>query len=103
MEHGNSVRKPLLKQADGLGRERDFRYKHNRLPTGGEAALDGVHIHLGLAAAGDPVQQQRSAALLHCQSNGFHRANLCVVERNLLVLRNVAHVRAAEGHMTAFD
>ena len=49
--------KPGPKAPRGLRREGDFRHQHKRLLAGLEHALDGAHVHLGLAAARDALQK----------------------------------------------
>ena len=46
----------------GLRRQSDLRHQHQRLLAAGEAVGDRVQVDLGLAAAGDAVEQQRGEA-----------------------------------------
>ncbi|MPM61602.1 hypothetical protein SDC9_108462 [bioreactor metagenome] len=100
MQNRDAVRKPLLKEADGLRCERDLRHEHNRLPAFCKTALDRVHIHLGLAASGDAVQQKRSAFFMHRFYDCIYRAFLRGVEHHLLVGRQRADIRAAKGNVS---
>ncbi len=52
---GEAAREAL----DQLRRQVDLGHQHQRLPAGGEHLLGGAQIDLGLAAAGDAVQQRR--------------------------------------------
>ncbi len=58
MEHRDDVAEAVLEAAHGLGSERDLRHEHNRAAPGGEHGLYGLEVHLGLARAGDSVQQE---------------------------------------------
>ena len=54
-----------------LRREIDFRHQQQYLPAASQDIVHQVHIHLGLAAAGDTVQQETSKSLRCC--NGINR------------------------------
>ena len=58
-----------------------------------------MHIYLGLAAAGDAVQQERSALFMHRLDNCLDCAFLRAVEHHLLIAVERADVRTAEGDM----
>ena len=58
MEHRDDVAEPRLEAPDGLGRERDLGDEHDRAAPGGERLLDRPQVHLGLARAGDAVEQE---------------------------------------------
>ena len=45
-------------RADGLRRERDLGHEHDRAASGGERRLDRPQVDLGLARAGDAVEQE---------------------------------------------
>ena len=51
-------REALAKSRHELRRESDLRHQHQRAPLVPQAVLDGVQVHLGLAAAGNAVQQE---------------------------------------------
>ena len=53
----------LLEAAQGLGRQADLGDQYQRLMAAEQAALDGLKIDLGLAAAGYPFQQPGMKAL----------------------------------------
>ena len=53
---------PRLEPLDGLRRERDFRHEHNRALAVFQGVGDGLQINLGLAAAGDAVQEEGRGA-----------------------------------------
>jgi hypothetical protein len=53
----HAARKALGKARFELRREVDLRHQHQHLLPGGQRILGGVQIDLGLAAAGDAVQQ----------------------------------------------
>ena len=48
--------------ADGLGRERDLRDEQDRPAAALERGRARLEVHLGLARAGRPVEQERAAA-----------------------------------------
>ena len=50
------------KRADELRRQRDLRHQHERAAARREHALDEAQVHLGLAAAGDAVQEKGAEA-----------------------------------------
>ena len=57
MDDRDAAREAGGKTADRLGRQRDLGDEHDRAPSGGERRVDGGEVDLGLAAAGDAVQQ----------------------------------------------
>ena len=54
--------KPPAEPADRLRRQADLGYQHDRLPAPRHDFLDRRQVHLGLAAAGDAVDQERGEA-----------------------------------------
>ncbi|MPM66808.1 hypothetical protein SDC9_113720 [bioreactor metagenome] len=102
MEYRNFVPKPLPKEPYGLRGERNLRHEHNRLSAKRETPLDGVHVDFRLAAAGDPMQKQRTffCGLRACDC--FYRLLLRLRERNVLFRRERGKVRPAEGNVAAF-
>jgi len=73
---------PRAEAGDELRRERDFWHQHECAAACGEHALDQVQVHLGLAAAGDAVQQEGAELPERCADaldgrglvRGKHRA-----------------------------
>ena len=65
----------LAEAADELRREADLRHQHQRPPAAREHALHDMQIDLGLAAAGDAVQNKRGE-VAEGGVNGFHRGAL---------------------------
>ena len=61
VQHRDDLAEPRLEAGQRLRRERDLRHEDDRRATGLQSCLDGPEIHLGLARAGDPVQQKRAA------------------------------------------
>ncbi len=53
----HAAREAAPKAVDQLGREGDLRHQHQGLAVGGDRRRNGAQVHLGLAAAGDPVEQ----------------------------------------------
>ena len=53
---------PRLEALDGLRRERDFRHEHDRALALFQRVGDGLQINLGLAAAGDAVEEEGRGA-----------------------------------------
>ena len=62
MHDGDGVAEALDEAAGRLRRERDLGNEHDRRVPALERGRDGPQVDLGLAAAGDAVQQQRRAA-----------------------------------------
>ena len=58
MQYRDRDAEAARKTADELRREPDLGHQHQRLPAACQHAIDGGQINLGLAAAGDSVQQQ---------------------------------------------
>ena len=58
MEEGDLPRETGGEAGEGLGRERDLRHKHENRAAKLQAFLGGAQVHLGLAAAGYPEQQE---------------------------------------------
>ena len=63
MENHHRCAEALLKAAQGLGGQADLRDQYQRLVAAEQAALNGLQIDLGLAAAGYPFQQPGMKAL----------------------------------------
>ncbi len=55
MQHRDGRGEALTEAADELRRETDLRHQHQRALSASQRLLDGVQVHLGLAAAGDAV------------------------------------------------
>ncbi len=51
---------PLGESLNELRSEPDFRDQHERALAARQCALDHLHVHLGLAAAGDAVEHERA-------------------------------------------
>ena len=60
MQHRERRVEALREARDQLRSERDLRHEHQRLLAAGHDRLDGAQVHLGLAAAGNAVQQERN-------------------------------------------
>ncbi len=58
VQHGDRHREALAEAPDELRREPDLRHQHQRALAAPQRSLDGVQVDLGLAAAGDAVQQE---------------------------------------------
>ena len=69
---GGGSAETLLETRHGLRRQGDLRHQQQRLAAGLERLGDDAHVHLGLAAAGDAVEQVRGG---RCQggANGGDR------------------------------
>ena len=76
--HGH--RQTFAIAAQRLRSEADLRNQHQRLPTPRQAGLDRRQIDLGLAAAGDAIEQQRLEASERSK-HGVGRRLLSGVER----------------------
>ena len=74
---------PRPQRAFELRRQIDFRDHQQHLTTGGQHALGGAQVDLGLAAAGHAVQQHGLEAIQGGQR--FHRRLLRIVQRRRLV------------------
>ena len=73
VQHGHPG-KPPAKPADRLRRQADLRHQHDRLAAPRHHLLDGREVDLGLAAARDSVDQERSEAIgRQSRSQGGHR------------------------------
>ena len=59
MQHGERRIEPRGEAPDELRRERDLGDQHQRLLAAAHHLGDGAQVHLGLAAAGHAVQQER--------------------------------------------
>ena len=65
MQDDDAAAEAVLETLDQLRRERDLGHQHQRLTRRAacrvlrERGRDGLQIHLGLAAAGDAVEQMR--------------------------------------------
>ena len=62
MEQRDPVPEARDEAAERLRRQRDLRHEHDRAAAPGERRLAGAQVHLGLAAARGPVQQDVAAA-----------------------------------------
>jgi hypothetical protein len=58
MQQGQGRRESLAEPRHQLRREADFRHQHQRAPTAPQDAFHRVQIDLGLAAAGDAIQNK---------------------------------------------
>ena len=63
VQHRHRHREALAEAAQGLGRQADLRHQHQHLFAGGQHRRHGLQVDLGLAAAGDAVEQERLEAL----------------------------------------
>jgi len=62
VEQGHPLPEASAKTGDGLGRQRDFRYKDEGLPALGQHAFRRPHVHFRFAAARHPLKQHRPGA-----------------------------------------
>ena len=65
MEDRHAVAEPLPDASDRLRRKRDLGHEHDRPEPALERGSAGLEIHLGLARAGRPVEQQVARAGVH--------------------------------------
>ena len=61
VEHADAAGEALGEAAHGLGGERNLGHQHEPAPAEPRGVRERVEVDLGLAAAGDAVQQQRAA------------------------------------------
>ena len=100
MEHGDPVPEAGSEPPHGLRRQGDLRHQHDGALAPVQAGFDAPQVHLGLAAARDPVQQGRLAGeealdplqglclLLRERGHGFRpRAVLRTAEHRVAALR----------------
>ena len=89
---------PFAKAADRLRREADLGNEHDRLPSVTHHFADRLDVDLGLAAAGDAVQQDGAmpARTLHGEDR-VERPLLVAVEGQIGLLRGVAGRRGELG------
>ena len=59
VEHRDVVAEARAKARHELRRQRDLGHEHERPAPGGEAGGDGAQVDLGLAGAGDAVEEER--------------------------------------------
>ena len=64
MQERDAVAEAGAEAGDRLRREADLRHEHDRAPALGERPLDGREVDLGLARAGDAVQEQAPGSVL---------------------------------------
>ena len=87
--------KPLLAAGDEMTGERDFRHQHQRLFAFGERRGDRLEIDLGLARAGDAVEQGHAEAVAHI---GEHLAcGRCLLRREPRPRRGEVELRRRPG------
>ena len=79
MQRGHPARQPLAKAGEELRGESDLGNEHERLATAGDRRLDEPQVDLGLAAAGDAVEDE-GAELPEARLHRFHGAALLGVE-----------------------
>jgi hypothetical protein len=96
-------REALAKTPDELRRESDLRHQYQGSPALREHARDQVQIDLGLAAAGDAVQQIGAKARKP-GADGFDRARLLRVEgKSLRLSLCQRRRRCEERHIERLD
>ena len=61
VQQRHGVAEARLEARDGLRRERDLRHEHDHAAPALERVRAGAQVDLGLAGAGDAVQQVRAA------------------------------------------
>ncbi len=61
VQHGHAA-EPRAEAIDRLRRQADLGHQHDRLPPEVDYLLDGLDVDLGLAAAGDAVDEDRLVA-----------------------------------------
>ncbi len=90
MENGDAVAEARVELAGDGGREGDLRHQHEGAASGGQRGVDSVEVDLGLAGAGDAVQQE-------CTESVRGDAGVDEIER--VALRDVELVRGADGNI----
>ena len=79
MQHRHRNGETLAETPDELRREPDLRHQHQRALAAAQRSLDRVQIDLGLAAAGDAVQQEGREAPVR-GIDGLHRHGLLLAQ-----------------------
>ena len=89
MEHRDVVAEAGAEAGHELRRERDLRHEHERAPACFAARGDGAQVHLGLARAGDAVQEKTLGSPLgERRFDGAGRFDLRLVQDRGLVSRD---------------
>jgi hypothetical protein len=63
MQRVHRYAEALAETRQRLRGQADLRYQYQRLPAARQAVGDGVQVDLGLAAAGDAIEQERGEAV----------------------------------------
>ncbi|CAM5620981.1 hypothetical protein RLIN73S_07444 [Rhodanobacter lindaniclasticus] len=80
MQHLDAHPQPFTQASHGLQRQANLRHQQQRLPALRQHLLDQRQVDLGLAAAGDAVEQERLVAA-KSGGDGGDRPALLVTER----------------------
>jgi hypothetical protein len=81
MQHHDAGAEAAPEALHQLRRQGDLRHQNQRLAAGGDGRGNDAQVHLGLAAAGDAVQQVRGK--LPREARGVHHHRLRVGQRHL--------------------
>ena len=96
VEQGDAVAEARREAADGLRRERDLGHQHDRAAPALERRLGGGEVDLGLAGAGDAVQQELACSAPSSAATIAPSARRCCGAE----LRPAATGRADRGRST---
>ena len=100
MQHRDRHAEAFAKASHQLRREADLGHQHQCAPAVTQCALDGVQVNLGLAAAGDAVQQERRKTRVRGIDRG-DRGRLFVGERGAKVADQICRCECARGFIGA--
>ncbi len=93
VQQRHALSEAAAEAADQLRRQRDLRYQDERAAVQLQRPLHHPQVHLGLAGAGDAVEQEgREGAALERRQQGGHRGGLLVGQRvGAPLLQPLAH------------
>ncbi len=90
VQHRDGVAEPRAEARHDLRRQGDLRHHHDHAPPAGERLLGRPQVHLGLAGAGDAVQQRAPGGPLAQRRQQR-------LERGPLVVRELGRVRGGRA------